>query len=268
MRIFCQILLIFMVVVTICVCIIKPNGHKSVFMYNSDYKITSEEVNVITKDDVTVHNIPISQQDMAITDTTVQNTEVSFKNNVTAHANLSVKPQSVTGATSNIAMSTPPATVQSVKTQNIKTEAVKVKPAYQRQEQIRQQAHTPAITDVLTQEEEEIVWNAWRSNIQNKIMQDVKLPVLPNGIIFRFSFSVDKYGKISNLRAWSTTSEYTPYAIRYILPVIRSYQGKEILNFPQGSARTVTNVQGGWKISTVERYSTPQDYNDIESVTK
>ena len=63
-------------------------------------------------------------------------------------------------------------------------------------------------------------------------------------------------------------SNYTPHAIQYIAPVIRSYQGRDILNFPEGTQRTSTQVTGKWRISNTERYSTPQDYNDIEKVTK
>ncbi|MBR1461706.1 hypothetical protein IJ596_08785, partial [bacterium] len=61
---------------------------------------------------------------------------------------------------------------------------------------------------------------------------------------------------------------YTPYAIQYIAPVIRSYQGKSILNFPQGTQRTVVEAYGAWKISTSSKYSTPDDYKDVEKVIK
>lgn len=120
----------------------------------------------------------------------------------------------------------------------------------------------------LTPQEEAIAWNKWRSNLQNQIMKDARLPNVPNGTIFKFSFSVDKYGKVTNVKTWSETQMYTPYAIQYIAPVIRSYQGRSILNFPTGSNRVTTDVTGGWKISTSAKYSTPQDYNDIEKVTR
>ena len=129
------------------------------------------------------------------------------------------------------------------------------------------QTQTQIAPKVLTQQEEEIAWNVWRSNLQNKIMHDVKLPAIPNGIIFKFSFTVDRNGRVSNVQTYATGS-YTPYAIQYIAPVIRSYQGKDILNFPAGSTRITTNVTGGWKISNNERYSTPQDYNDVEKIRR
>jgi hypothetical protein len=121
---------------------------------------------------------------------------------------------------------------------------------------------------VLTAREEEIAWNIWRSNLQNKIMQDTKLPYIPMGTIFRFSFDVDKYGRISNIQTWSDTPKYTPHAIQFVAPVIRSYQGRSILNFPQGTNRTSTKFIGAWKISTSSKYSTPQDYNDIEKIKR
>ena len=127
---------------------------------------------------------------------------------------------------------------------------------------------SPQPVKVLTAQEEEIAWNRWRSNLQNQIMKDSKLPIVPNGTIFKFSFTVDKYGKLTNVKTWSTNPSYTPYAIQYIAPAIRSYQGRSILNFPLGSNRVITDVTGGWKISSTAKYSTPQDYNDIEKVTR
>ena len=46
---------------------------------------------------------------------------------------------------------------------------------------------------VLTPQEETIAWNKWRSNLTNEIMRDTKLPDIPNGTLFQFSFDVDKF---------------------------------------------------------------------------
>lgn len=127
---------------------------------------------------------------------------------------------------------------------------------------------TAAKPVVLTAAQEEIAWNKWRSNLNNQIMKDSKLPTMPNGIIFKYKFTVDKYGKISNVQTSSTTPGYTPYAIQFIAPVIRSYQGRAILNFPTGSNRTSTEVSGAWKISSSSKLSTPDDYHDIEKIRK
>lgn len=135
-------------------------------------------------------------------------------------------------------------------------------------EPVKVSANTTNTPVVLTAQEEEIAWNKWRSNLNNQIMRDSKLPTMPNGIIFRYKFTVDKYGKVSNVQTWSTTSSYTPYAIQFIAPVIRGYQGHSILNFPAGSNRVTTEVTGAWKISSNEKLSNPSDYNDIEKIKK
>lgn len=129
-------------------------------------------------------------------------------------------------------------------------------------------AKTESKPVTLTAQEEEIAWNKWRSNLNNQIMKDSKLPTMPNGIIFKYKFTVDKYGKVTNVQTSSTTSGYTPYAIQFIAPVIRSYQGRAILNFPTGSNRVSVEVSGAWKISSSSKYSTPDDYHDIEKVKK
>ena len=121
---------------------------------------------------------------------------------------------------------------------------------------------------VLTAQQEEIAWNKWRSNLNNQIMKDSKLPTMPNGIIFKYKFTVDKYGKVTNVQTTSTTPGYTPYAIQFIAPVIRSYQGRSILNFPAGSKRLSTEVSGAWKISNNSKLSTPDDYHDIEKIKR
>lgn len=115
---------------------------------------------------------------------------------------------------------------------------------------------------------EEIQWNIWRSNIQNQIMKETQLPILPQGIVFKYSFDVDKYGKVYNVQTWSETPQYTPYAIQYMSPVIRSFQGRSLLDFPSGTNRTITTATGGMRISSKVKYSTPKDFNDTEVVKK
>lgn len=156
------------------------------------------------------------------------------------------------------------------KQEETKTPVKTIKKEPQVQKTTTQTVQKPKNTTkkTLTAKEEEIAWNIWRSRLQNQIMKDVNMPILPQGTVFKFTFDVDKYGKISNVQTWSLTPSYTPYAIQYIAPVIRSYQGKSILDFPAGSNRMSTQVEGGWKIATTQRYSTPQDYNDTEKIKK
>ena len=127
---------------------------------------------------------------------------------------------------------------------------------------------TPAKKHELTEEEEIIAWNKWRSNLQNQVMRDSSPMSAPLGTIFKFSFTVDKYGNMSNIKVWSPNSNYTDYGVRKIKPVLASYSHKPILNFPTGTKRVITNVSGGFIISRTAKYSTPDDYSDYEKVKR
>lgn len=268
MKTFIQIIVIFLLVSTLCICAIKPEMHKSVLVYNSDYKLVTENDVQVEAEQIPIMEVIVQPQ----VQTVKQNVEtVTQPKTLKTVKNAVQKPQN--HASNQILQSEIKNTVKStsepVKTeQNIKPYTKTVIKQEQNQEPKTVQTNTIKTPKVLTQQEEEIAWNVWRSNLQNKIMQDVKMPILPNGIIFRFSFLVDKYGKISNIYTSSDNSAFTPYAVQYIAPVIRSYQGKSILNFPEGSSRITTEFKGGWKISSNERLSTPQDYNDYEKVIK
>ena len=268
MKLLIQIIVILVVVSTIGVCALKPEMHKTVLVYNSDYQLVSNEdiktetkVIPIMEMPVTPKTETVKKEIQTISTPKTQNAvQQTVKKPVTQ-----VKSQASTKTQTQKQVQKPVKTEvkQTVKQPEVKKvvqEVVKTEPKVL-------QTQTQTTPKVLTQQEEEIAWNVWRSNLQNKIMQDVKLPVIPNGIIFKFSFTVDKNGRISNVQTYATGT-YTPYAIQYIAPVIRSYQGKDILNFPAGSTRVTTNVTGGWKISNNERYSTPQDYNDVEKVRR
>ena len=123
------------------------------------------------------------------------------------------------------------------------------------------------VPKTLTEQEEIIAWNRWRSNLQNQVMKDSQLRA-PLGTVFKFSFTVDKYGNMSNIKVWSTNPSYTGLAVSVIKPVLSSYQHKSILNFPLGTKRVITNVVGGFIISTKTIYSSPSDYSDYETVKK
>lgn len=217
-------------------------------IYDSDYKIVQSEPQVETVKNIpTQVNIPKTEK---VTTKIQQETQKATSVNQVAQT---VKKQPVTTqkttSQNEVKKVTLPKSVQQI-VEN-KTEPVKTIKTEQEQSQ-----------------EEIILWNRWRSNLQNSIMNDVKLPYIQEGTIFRFSFEVDKYGKITNVKTWSLTPKYTPYAIQYIAPVIRSYQGRSILEFPTGSNRFSTVVEGGWKISQTTKYSTPEDYTDSEKVKR
>ena len=254
MKLILQIFFIILIVSTLCICTIKPQMHKTVIVYNSDYTIVPEEIKTVEKEEIPIMEIPAKPKQI----TTKIETKV-YKSPVTTKTQ-SVKKVETKQPVKKVRTKQAEKTVTPKKT--ITTQE------NQKKEIIPVQKTSQTTPKQLTQRQEEIAWNVWRSNLQNKIMQDVYLPEIPNGTVFKFSFNVDKYGKISNVQTWSETSTYTPYAIQYIAPVIRSYQGKSILNFPLGSTRESTYVKGGWRISVNEKFSTPQDYHDVEKVVK
>lgn len=234
------ILLILAVISTVCICTIKPQMHTAVLVYDSDYKIVEQKVNTIIEKEiptVTQNSKPETIQ-KKIEEQIVQQPQTT---------KVSTSTKTISNSTNKVESKTKPLT-EPQKTVQKTTEKKQVK--------------------TLTQQEEELQWNVWRSNLQNQIMKDVKLPIMPQGTVFKFEFDVDEYGKVSNVQTYSLTPQYTPYAIQYIAPIIRSYQGHSILNFPKGTQRSTTHVTGGWKISTTEKFSTPKDYNDTEKIKK
>ena len=238
-KLFLTILLILAAISTLCICIKKPQMHSSVLVYDSNYKIVEKKVDTVVEKDIPT----VSQTSKP--ETIQTKIEEQFEQ----------QPKTIKNETS----------VKTEKTETKPTEKQKI----QSQTQITPQKTTEKKQiKTLTEQEEELQWNVWRSNLQNQIMKDVKLPIMPQGTVFKFEFDVDEYGKVSNVQTHSLTPQFTPYAIQYIAPVIKSYQGRSILNFPTGTQRTSTHVTGGWKISSVAKYSTPQDFNDTETIKK
>lgn len=125
----------------------------------------------------------------------------------------------------------------------------------------------PVKQETLTEREEVIAWNNWRSQIQNQVMTDTKIGA-PMGTQFLFSFTVDKFGNMSNVKVWSQNPVYTDLGVRVVKPVLMGYQNKPILNFPEGTKRVITNVTGGFYIATNTKYSSSKDYSDFEKVKK
>ena len=282
MKLILQLLLILVIIATFSICAIKPDLHKNVIVYDSDYTLVSEQdVKTETK------NIPVMEMSsQPVQKITVAETKIepTVKNSNTKTSNVKQQTQTKPKQIATVKQTVTKPQVHTVQKPIITTvqkpvakEVVKVTP--QKVEQkitsnpLPQTSSIKSEIDittpkVLTQQEETIAWNKWRSNLTNQIMQDTKLPNIPNGVLFQFSFTVDKYGKITNVQTGANPANYTPYAIQYIAPVIRSYQGRSILNFPSGTSRVSTQVTGKWRISNTQKYSTPQDYNDIEKVIR
>ncbi|MGN0017569.1 MAG: hypothetical protein ACI37S_00840 [Candidatus Gastranaerophilaceae bacterium] len=253
---FLTTLLIVLVVATLFMCVTKPKLHHKVLVYNSDYVIVQPEVKSEKSEILPVKQVEVSTKDIKTTETkTVE--KVPVKQSV-KESNKVLK-----------TVKTEPKVENSKSIQKVESKTnVEPKIIKNNNSNVQKTEKVVPQTKTITQTQEEIEWNKWRSNLQNQIMSDVDLVDVPQGIVFKFTFDVDKYGKVSNVKTWSTTPSYTPHAIQYIAPVIKGYQGRSILNFPSGSNRTVVHFDGGIKISNYERYSTPQDYNDTERVIK
>ena len=284
MQLILQLLLILTIISTFSICAIKPDLHKNVIVYDSDYTLVPEqEVRTETKN-IPVMEMPSQpvQKTTAVEKKYEPVTHTTKKQITTVQTNKTPQQKAVTTVTQSAKVKKQTNTMQNKTTTVPKTQTATrvnasqvVKPVVTETKKVevpkteqKTVAKPVEQVKVLTQQEETIAWNKWRSELTNKIMQDSKLPNLPNGIIFQFSFTVDKYGKITNVQTGANPANYTPYAIQYIAPVIRSYQGRSILAFPEGTARITTQVTGKWRISNTEKYSTPQDYNDVEKISK
>ncbi len=238
---FFKILLGLAIISTICIFCTKPKMHTSVLVYNSDYTIVEPKVETTVEKSIpTVTSHPQQRKKVEDVVNTVQNTQ-------------------------NTKVEQPKTTIQTKKQTSPQTKQVQNKTTPKKAE-IKQIKQTQP--KKMTQTEEEIAWNIWRSNLQNQIMRDVNIPPIELGTVFRFTFNVDKFGHVSNVHVWSQNPAYTPLAIERFAPVIRSYQGKSILNFPEGSERLKVEFDGKLKVSNYQKYSTPQDFNDYEKIRK
>ena len=112
--------------------------------------------------------------------------------------------------------------------------------------------------------EENIAWNIWRSRLQNAVMDASDVANTPAGTVYNFSFDVDNNGNISNIKV---SSNY-PKANSKVESAIKSFSGKSILKFPEGSKRKTVHFKGSFMMSYITRHSTPSDFNDFEKIFK
>lgn len=260
-----KFLAILTIILTLCICITKPQMHRAVIVYDSDYNIVEPKV------ETSVNKSAPTVVEMTKTNTTNKIAEIPKTETKTITKQSSTSVLAPRQTQTKTVKETP---VQQVKT-TINTTPAETTTVKIPEKTLKVLENTPdeVVKTIkvdpkpvtMTEKQEEIAWNIWRSNLQNRIMQDTKIPyIFPQGTAFVFSFNVDMYGKITNVQTYSLTPQYTPYAIQYIAPVIRNLQGRSILNFPSGTRRTSTKVEGRWKIGSTNIYSRPQDYNDIE----
>lgn len=233
-------IIVLLILTTLAICIINPKMHKKVFIGNFNPVVVQEQSQ--GQQSETINSEIVNREHTPHEVFKKQRQIIENKNPETKPSD--VKPQEKVVKTEK----KPPL-----------LKVVNPKP-------ISLQQPTTSGPKKLTPEEEEIIaWNTWRSNLQNKVMRDTKISA-PIGTRFRFSFTVDKFGNISNLKVWSENSDYTPTAVRIVKPTILGYQGQNILNFPPKSKRVITNVNGGFTIWYNAGYSSPSDYSDYERV--
>ena len=151
-------------------------------------------------------------------------------------------------------------------TQKPVQQQVKVEQAVQPKTVKVEQPVSTSSNPYMTEEEEIIAWNVWRSNLHNQIMKDSNIGNAMYGTVFSFSFIVDKFGNISNIKVTAEPSMYMDIARTGVKSAISNLQKKPILNFPRGTKRTSTVVTGKFTIGTVNRFSTPKEYSDYERV--
>ena len=257
-KVFFIILAVILLISTVLFGVFAPKMHKNIFLYDADLKIVLKENDNVKTDLIptrinTVQNRFVDKKTVVSTSNTIVNTPAKIKETpLKADTSSTVKPQVNNQNVRNNQPEAKNTADKPVPKTSVKPDKTSVPQQVQAAPQTKQQ--------------ELILWNKWRSDLQNRIMRDVKLPIVKQGTIFKFSFDVDKNGKITNVSTWSTDPVYTPYAIQYIAPVIRSYQGRDFMSFPSGSNRVTTTVSGAWKISDKTTYSTPEDYKDIEKI--
>lgn len=115
---------------------------------------------------------------------------------------------------------------------------------------------------------EEISWNVWRSNFINQIVDDLGMMDMeeyPEGTWLYFSFEVDKYGLITNVKVFSPLIDKKDKV--KIANMMKKYTRKKITIFPKNSKRTKTTVNGIIVLSYfASKYTTPDDFSDVENI--
>ncbi len=276
-----RILLIFIILlfitITVIISVFKPKTHKHIVFEDRNFKIE------LISDEMASANIKKSSVNLNINkpSVTIETPKININlpeyNNKTINKieNKPNKPQQTQNKAQNKAQNKTQIVAKNklaTKDDKLVKKETKTENNHSKNEDEKSVEVTKKNTEIkenkiLTEEEEIIAWNKWRSDLQNKLMKESKMSA-PIGTSFEFSFTVDKFGNISNLKTWSSNPSYTPLAVNIIKPLLLSYQKTTILKFPDGSKRVITNVNGGFTMARSSRYSSPSDYNDYERVIK
>ncbi len=274
------LVIISFIVLTIITLKLHPDMHQPMIIEDADFKLTRISDTLSTK------NIPVSSsaQKPKTTEKIVETPAPDLKTiqkeietakpvsqTETKYINTSKPKQQQTEK--RIKTETPPEDTSQIELlEQILEQVEKETTEPETQTQPRTQRQKPAANPnfknpYMTEQEEIIAWNKWRSNLQNQIMRDSQIDYAPLGTLFLFTFVVDKYGNISNIKVECSNPNYMDIARNNVKPAIANLQKKPILNFPKGTQRTSTVVTGLFLIGTQERYSTPNDFSDYERVT-
>lgn len=274
---------------TLLICIFQPKTHKHIMFENKNFKLelltqqTEASKMEITLPDINVPvpvlpkvNIAVPQISSVSVDKPSVHIKTNFKSAETKQENVNKKEVEKTDVMPVEKQKTPKMPennsnlAQKVQN-NDNSNDFKKEPIVSASRQLESEPQKEVINvpqEVLTEQELEIIaWNKWRSDLQNKLMKDSKISA-PLGTTFFFSFTVDKFGNISNLKTWSDNPSYTQLAVRILKPLLLSYQHTEILTFPQNSKRIITNADGSFTMASSSKYSSPSDYNDYERIVK
>ncbi len=262
-------LIILMVLITAIIAVKRPVMHKQVLIEDINFSFVAEAPQVQNSEKNTEQKSQVSNSNDKDENNSVvsQNKPNNIRENIIARFDNqnNTEPKNFIQNKNNIA----PKPQDQQKTQTKQTIASnnQANQVIQHPEPVIIKKEVVDVPKQLTEAEEIIAWNKWRSDLQNQVMRDAKIGA-PLGTVFKFSFTVDKFGTISNLKVWSTDPMFTNLGIRVIRPIIVKYQGQPILNFPEGTKRIITNVTGGFVMSTQTGYSNPSDYSDYETVKK
>lgn len=277
------LVIISFVVLTIITLKLHPDMHQPMIIEDADFKLTR------ISDTLTTKNIPVNS--------TVQTPKTTEKIVETPAPDLQTIQKELEVQTSQPAQNQtkyvdsrntkPQKTERKITTSSPEPEISQIELLEKILEQVEQETLQPPQTEqqnttqpqtqkpkntnfknpYMTEQEEIIAWNKWRSNLQNQIMRDSNIDYAPLGTLFTFTFVVDKFGNISNIKVECSNPNYMDVARNNVKPAIANLQKKPILNFPRGTQRTSTVVTGLFLIGTQERYSTPNDFSDYERVT-
>ena len=277
--------IVLFVLLTIITVHIHPDMHQPMILEDANFKVTR------ISDNLTAKNIPVTKKEVADTNKTITSTpqkeiklqETSPDKNKTKYVQQQEqKPIRKTKRYTQEEKDTASQLellqriINQAEQQTAPSQDVPYTPPKQQQQpkqdskpvqkqEVRKNSGNPK-NPYMTEQEEIIAWNKWRSAVQNRIMDDSKIDYAPLGTVFMFSFVADKFGNVSNIKVVCSNPAFMDVARNNVKPAIANLQKQPILRFPRGTQRTSTVVTGLFIIGTEERYSTPNDFSDFERV--